>query len=57
MTVTMAMIQAAIKSAVEDKILPSHELDFDTLIHYRMHYRESVKRMIEAALDKEGQEI
>ena len=52
MTVTTAMVQAAIKSAVKDKVLPSHA-DMDTYTH---HW-ESVKRMIEAALDKEGQEI
>ena len=52
MEVTNAMTHAAVKQAVKDKILPTHS-DMDTYTH---HY-DSVKRMIEAALEKEGQEL
>jgi len=45
--VTDEMVHAAVKQAVKDKILPTHA-DMDTYIH---HY-ESVKRMIEAALNQ-----
>ena len=52
MKVTDKMVNAAVKQAVKDKILPTHA-DMDTYTH---HY-ESVKRMIEKALEKEGQEF
>ena len=44
--VTQDMVHAAIKQAVKDKILPTHA-DMDTYTH---HW-ESMKRIIEAALD------
>ena len=49
MEVTNKMIHAAVKQAVKDKILPTHA-DMDTYTH---HY-ESVKRMIEKALETIG---
>lgn len=50
MNVTDAMVHAAIKQAVKDKILPTHA-DEDTYIH---HW-ESMERIIKAAIEKEGQ--
>ena len=50
MKVTNKMVHAAVKQAVKDKILPTHA-DMDTY-----HY-ESVKRMLENAMEKEGQEF
>jgi len=52
MEVTNKMIHAAVKQAVKDKILPTNS-DMDTYAH---HY-ESVKRMIEKALEKQGEEF
>tara|TARA_R100000541_G_C1875270_1_gene81498 strand:+ start:728 stop:886 length:159 start_codon:yes stop_codon:yes gene_type:complete len=52
MEVTNKMVHAAVKQAVKYKILPTHA-DMDTYTH---HY-ESVKRMIEKAIEKEGQEF
>jgi len=52
MEVTNKMVHAAVKQAVADKILPTHA-DMDTYTH---HY-ESVKRMIEKALEKAGEEF
>jgi hypothetical protein len=49
MKVTNKMVHAAVKQAVKDKILPTHA-DMDTYTH---HY-ESVKRMIEKALNSTG---
>jgi hypothetical protein len=50
--VTDAMVHAAIKQAVKDKILPAHA-DMDTYTH---HW-ESMARIIEAALEKEGHKL
>ena len=52
METTSAMIVAAVRQAVKDKILPTHA-DMDTYTH---HY-ESVERMIKAAIEKEGQDF
>lgn len=52
MEVTNAMVHAAIKQAVKDKLLPTHA----TMDVYTHHW-ESVKRMIEKALEYEGQEL
>lgn len=50
--VTNAMVHAAIKQAVKDGILPTHA-DMDTYTH---HW-ESMERIIEKALEKEGKEL
>ncbi len=50
MEVTNAMVQAGIKQAVKDKLLPTHA-PMDTYTH---HW-ESMERIIKAAIDKEGQ--
>jgi hypothetical protein len=50
--VTTMMVHAAVKQAVKDKILPTHA-DMDTYTH---HY-ESVKRMLEKALEKIGEDF
>lgn len=52
MEVTNAMVYAAVKQAVKDKILPEYADE-----EAYMHNYESVERMIKAALDKEGQEL
>ena len=52
METTNAMVHAAIKQAVKDKILPTHA----TMDTYTHHW-ESMKRIIEAAIEKEGQEL
>lgn len=50
MKVTNKMVHVAVKQAVKDKILPTHA-DMDTYTH---HY-ESVKRMLEKALEVYGE--
>lgn len=50
MEVTNKMVHVAVKQAVKDKILPTHS-DMDTYTH---HY-ESVKRMLEKALEHQGE--
>lgn len=50
--VTNSMVHAAIKQAVKDGILPTHA-DMDTYTHHR----ESMERIIEKALEKQGQEL
>lgn len=50
MEVTNEMVHAAIKQAVKDKILPTHAPE-----EVYIHHWESMKRIIEAALTKEGQ--
>lgn len=52
MNVTDAMVHAAIKSAVKDKIIPSHAHE-----EMYLHHWASVERMIKAALEKEGQTL
>jgi hypothetical protein len=52
MEVTNAMVHAAVKVAVKGGMLPTHS-DMDTYTH---HY-ETVQKMIEAAIEKEGQEL
>lgn len=46
MKVTIEMVNAAVKQAVKDEILPTNA-DMETYIH---HY-ESVKRMLEKAIE------
>lgn len=50
MEVTNAMVHAAIKQAVKDKILPTHAHE-----ELYLHQWASVKRIIEAAIEKQGQ--
>lgn len=52
MEVTNKMVHEAIKQAVKDKILPTHAHE-----ELYIHHWESVKRMIEKALEYEGQEL
>lgn len=52
MEVTDAMVHAAIKQAVKDKILPTHS-PMDTYTH---HW-ESMERIIKAAISKEGEHL
>lgn len=52
MEVTNAMVHAAIKQAVRDKILPTHA----TMDVYTHHW-DSMKRIIVSALEKEGQHL
>lgn len=52
MEVTNAMVHAAIKQAVKDKLLPTHA----TMEAYTHHW-ESMERIIKAAIDKEGQQL
>ena len=52
MEVTNAMVHAAIKQAVKDKILPAH-----TYEEFYIHHWDSMKRIIEAAIEKQGQHI
>jgi hypothetical protein len=47
MEVTTEMVQAAIKQAVKDKIIPSHAVAEDYV-----RYWESMRRIIEAAIKK-----
>ena len=52
MEVTNKMVHEAIKQAVKDKIIPTHG---DEELY--THHWESVKRMIEKALECEGEEL
>lgn len=52
MEVTNAMVHAAIKQAVKDKILPTHAHE-----ELYLHHWDSMKRIIEAAIEKEGQHL
>jgi hypothetical protein len=49
MKVTNEMVAAAVKQAVKEKLLPTHA----TMDTYTRRYM-SVKRVLEAALEKEG---
>ena len=52
MEVTDGMVQAAIKQAVKDKIVPSHAHE-----EMYLHHWDSMKRIIEAAIAKEGKRL
>lgn len=52
MEVTDAMVHAAIKQAVKDKIIPSHAHE-----EMYLHHWESIERMIKAALEMEGKQL
>ncbi len=52
MDVTDAMVHAAIKQAVKDKIIPSHAHE-----ELYLHHWSSVERMIKAALEMEGKHL
>ena len=52
MEVTNKMVHEAIKQAVKDKIIPIHGDD-----ELYIHHWDSVRRMIEKALEYEGQEL
>jgi hypothetical protein len=46
------MVHAAIKQAVKDKILPTHSHE-----ELYLHHWDSMKRIIEAAIEKQGQHL
>jgi hypothetical protein len=52
MEVTDAMVHAAIKQAVKDKIIPSHAHE-----DLYLHHWASVERMIKAAIEMEGEHL
>ena len=52
MEVTNKMVHEAIRQAVKDKMIPTHAHE-----ELYIHTWESVKRMIEKALEYQGQEL
>lgn len=52
MEVTDAMVHAAIKQAVKDKIIPTHAHE-----ELYLHHWASIERMIKAAIEMEGKQL
>ena len=52
MEITDAMVHAAIKQAVKDKIIPSHGDE-----EMYLHHWESMERILKKAIEKEGQRL